>query len=131
MLAMDNKQSQGDRTLFIKCSSSGGVIALIVYVDDIILTNNDLTEREILKVKLVKVFEIIDLSKLKYFLGTKVAHSKERIFISQHKYVIDLLQEMGKTSCRPVETSIEPNHKLRESIDDESVDRKTYQRLVG
>ena len=35
------KQSQGDHTLFIKHSTARGVIALLVYVDDIIVTSND------------------------------------------------------------------------------------------
>ena len=35
------KQSQGDHTLFIKHSATGGVTALLVYVDDIIVTGND------------------------------------------------------------------------------------------
>ena len=43
------KQSQGDHTLFIKHSVVGGVIALLVYVDDIIMTRND--EREKYEVK--------------------------------------------------------------------------------
>ena len=38
------KQSQGEHTLFIKHSAAGGVTALLVYVDDIIVTGND--ERE-------------------------------------------------------------------------------------
>ena len=41
MLASGNKQSQEDHTLFIKHLSSGGVIGLIMYVDDIIVTGND------------------------------------------------------------------------------------------
>ena len=43
------KQSQGEHTLFIKHSVAGGVIALLVYVDDIIVTGND--EREKHEVK--------------------------------------------------------------------------------
>ena len=43
------KQSQGDHTLFIKHSATGGVTALLVYVDDIIVTGND--EREKHEVK--------------------------------------------------------------------------------
>ena len=35
------KQSQGDHTLFIKHSAAGRVTALLVYVDDIIVTGND------------------------------------------------------------------------------------------
>lgn len=37
MIAMGYRQSQGDHTQFLKHSSSGGVIALLVYVDDIIV----------------------------------------------------------------------------------------------
>ena len=35
------KQNQGDHTLFIKHSAVGGVIAFLVYIDDIIVTGND------------------------------------------------------------------------------------------
>lgn len=41
MLAIKYKQSEGNHTLFIKHSTSGGVIALLVYVDDIIVIDND------------------------------------------------------------------------------------------
>ena len=41
MITMGYKQSQGDHTLFIKHSDSGGVTALLVYVDDIIVTRNN------------------------------------------------------------------------------------------
>ncbi|KAK2985412.1 hypothetical protein RJ640_007354 [Escallonia rubra] len=74
-------------------SASGGVTALIVYVDDIIVTGNDSNEKEALRKYLAKEFEIKDLGKLKYFLGIEVARSKEGIFVSQQKYVLDLLEE--------------------------------------
>lgn len=41
---MEYKQNQGDQTLFIKHSDSKGVITLLVYVDDIIVTDNDKKE---------------------------------------------------------------------------------------
>ena len=51
------KQSQGDHTLFIKHSASGGVIALLVYVNDIIVTGNDEREKHELKQRLATEFE--------------------------------------------------------------------------
>lgn len=45
MSAMGYKQSQRDHTLFIKHSPFGGVTALLVYVDDIIVTRNDDKEK--------------------------------------------------------------------------------------
>jgi hypothetical protein len=69
MVSMGYRQSQGDHTLFIKHFISGGVAILIVYVDDIIITGDDLVERDILRRRLSAEFEIKELGKLKYFLG--------------------------------------------------------------
>ena len=69
MLNIGYKQSQGDHMLFIKHTVSGGVTALLVYVDDIIVSGNDEKEKEALKNHLAKEFDIKDLVRLKYFLG--------------------------------------------------------------
>lgn len=53
-----------------------GVTALLVYLDDIIVTGNDEKEKAALRQYLAKHFEIKELGKLKYFLGIEVAHSK-------------------------------------------------------
>ena len=90
------KQSQGDHTLFIKHSAVGGVTTLLVYVDDIIVTGNDEREKHDVKQRLSKEFEIKELGKLKYFLGIEVTYSTQGVFISQQKYVIDLLAETRK-----------------------------------
>jgi len=41
MKTMGYKQSQGNHTLFIKHSASGGVITPIVYGNDVVLSGND------------------------------------------------------------------------------------------
>ena len=76
------KQNQGDHTLFIKHSAVGGVIALLVYIDDIIVTRNDEREKQEVKQRLTTEFEIKELGKLKYFIGIEVAYSIQGIFIS-------------------------------------------------
>ncbi|KAG8491024.1 hypothetical protein CXB51_014147 [Gossypium anomalum] len=131
MLKLGYKQSQGDHTLFVKHSFSRGVTVLLVYVDDIIVTGDNLEGMENLKKCLVKEFEVKELGKLKYFLGIEVAHSREGIFISQQKYIVDLLTETGKLGCKPVETPIEVNHRLGNALEDAAVDERSYQRLVG
>ncbi|XP_021598821.1 uncharacterized mitochondrial protein AtMg00810-like [Manihot esculenta] len=75
-------------------------------------------------------FEIKNLKKLQYFLGIEVAKSKKGIFISQRKYIMDLLKETGMLGCKSAETPIESNHKLQARIG-ESVDIGRYQRLVS
>jgi hypothetical protein len=71
---------------------------LIVYVDDIIIAGDDLIEKDMLRKRLTVEFEIKKLEKLKYFLGIKVAYSEKGIFISQQKYILDLLQKTRMVS---------------------------------
>ena len=54
-----------------------------------------------------------------------------RHFISQQKYVVNLLKETGMMANKPVATPIEQNHRLSEALREKKVDRKKYQRLVG
>ena len=107
------------------------VIALLIYVDDIIVTGNDKKERQTLKQCLIKEFEIKELGMLKYFLRIKVAYSKQRIFISQQKYITNLVKETRKLACKPTSTPIDPNNKLGKAEEDVAVDREMYQHLVG
>ncbi|XP_038904312.1 uncharacterized protein LOC120090666 [Benincasa hispida] len=69
-----------------KCVSrwlgSGKIDVLIVYVDDIVLSRDDVTEIDRLKKKMAEEFEIKGLGRLRYFLKIEVAQSKEGIFVS-------------------------------------------------
>jgi Reverse transcriptase (RNA-dependent DNA polymerase) len=94
-----------------------------------VLTDNDHVEMKRLKANLAKEFEMKDLGKLRYFLGIEVARSK-KVVISQHKYALDLLRDTRMLECRPVNTPIEPNHKLSGEIGNQ-VGKGQYQRLVG
>ena len=131
MKATEYRQSQGDHTLFIKQSTTGGVTALLVYVNDIIVMGNDEKEKQDLKQCLIKEFEIKELEKLKYFLGIEVSYSRQGIFVSQQKYVTNLLKETGKLGCKLTTTPIEANQKLGEAKEEPIVDKEMYQRLVG
>lgn len=71
---------------------------MIVYVDDIIIAGDDLIEKDMLRKRLTVEFEIKKLEKLKYFLGIKVAYSEKGIFISQQKYILDLLEKTRMVS---------------------------------
>nr|KYP73849.1 Retrovirus-related Pol polyprotein from transposon TNT 1-94 [Cajanus cajan] len=130
MVSLGYRQSQGDHTLFIKHSSTGKLTLLLVYVDDMIIAEDDETEKLALKEKLAAQFEMKDLGKLKYFLGIEVAYSKNGIFISQRKYVLDLLKETGKLGCRTSTVPIEQNHRIG-SEESAPVEKAQYHRLVG
>ncbi|CAA6655700.1 unnamed protein product [Spirodela intermedia] len=131
MKKLDYNQSNADHTLFFKHSSSGGVIFLLVYVDDIIITGNDEGEIQNLSNCLTQEFDVKTLGRPKYFFGIEVAHSSKGIFISQRKYITNLLAETRKSACKPANTPIDPNQKLCMADEEISIDREMYQHLIG
>ncbi|XP_062102552.1 uncharacterized mitochondrial protein AtMg00810-like [Humulus lupulus] len=130
MVVFGYHQCNSDHTLFLK-KQNNKVTALIVYVDDMVVTGNDLVERKALQEYLSREFEMKDLGPLKYFLGIEVSRSKKGIFLSQRKYALDLLKETGMSACQPINTLIEEGLKLRMKDDQVPVDKERYQRLVG
>ncbi|RVX15740.1 Retrovirus-related Pol polyprotein from transposon RE1 [Vitis vinifera] len=112
VLKLGYKQGQADHTLFVKKSHAGKLAILIVYVDDIILSGNDMGELQNLKKYLSEEFEVKDLGNLKYFLGMEVARSRKGIVVSQRKYILDLLKETGMLGCKPIDTPIDSQKNL-------------------
>ncbi|BBN67983.1 hypothetical protein Prudu_242S000300 [Prunus dulcis] len=74
-------------------------------------------------------FEMKDLGGLKYFLGIEVARSQQGIFLSQRKYVLDLLTDTGMLDCKPADTPIVQNHHLGEYPDQVPTNKERYQSL--
>ncbi|GJR02261.1 ribonuclease H-like domain-containing protein [Tanacetum coccineum] len=126
-------QSKYDYSLFTK-KSDNVFIMLLVYVDDIVITGNDVNEIDKFKVFLKSKFQIKDFGKLKYFLGIKVLDNKDGICLSQRKHCLELLHEFGLLVGKPVETPLTKNATLNHvEYNDYPLlpNISNYQRLVG
>lgn len=94
-----------DHTLLLK-HQIGKIIVLIIYVDDMIITSNDLEKIARIQNELAIDFKMKNLSKIKYFLGIEVSRTKDDIFIFEQKYVLDLLLEVELLECKHIDTPI-------------------------
>ena len=122
-------ESKSDHSVFYMNSSSS-IILLVLYVDDIVITESDSKGISSLKSFIHSQFHTKDLEMLRYFLGIEVMQSKHGIFVSQNKYVLNLLSETGKLRVKSCSSPIVSDvHLTRkgETFDD----HERYIRLVG
>ena len=80
---------------------------LAVYVDDILLTGSDVAGIRETKEYLKTHFVTKDMGKLQYFLNIEFVYARERMALSQRKYILDRLQEKGLSGCKSESTPIE------------------------
>ena len=122
--------SSFDIALFLR-RSSHGITILLSYVDDIIITGDDMQGIQDLKHFLGCQFEMKDLGPLNYFLGIEVSSSTDGYYLTQAKYTSDLISRASITDSKIVDTPIEYNYRLN-SHDGESLsDATIYKYLVG
>ncbi|XP_017979696.1 PREDICTED: uncharacterized mitochondrial protein AtMg00810 [Theobroma cacao] len=126
------KQSNSDYSLFIMKTHRGDFIALLVYVDDILIASTSIQAENDVKGYLSSEFKLKDLRKVKYFLRLEIARSPEGISICQRKYALDLLEEHRLLGTKPASTPIDYNHKLVKSSDeDKLINATSYRQLIG
>ncbi|KAJ0887750.1 putative RNA-directed DNA polymerase [Helianthus annuus] len=126
-------QSKCDHSMYV-LSRNGVFIVLLVYVDDIVVTGNNIDEVNKIKGVLNLNFQIKDLGKLKYFLGIEVLYNKSGVCLNQRKYCLELLSEFGYLACKPIKTPIEQSYLITAKISkNQSVLKNItgFQKLVG
>ncbi|XP_042980164.1 uncharacterized mitochondrial protein AtMg00810-like [Carya illinoinensis] len=126
----DTRQSKSDYSLFTR--KEGNVfVALLVYVDDILLASNDMLTVEAIKIDLNNQFKLKDLGPVKYFLGMEVARTKQGISIYQRKHALELLDGVGLLGFKPVNFPMDTHSKLSKEDGELLEDATTYRRLIG
>ena len=106
LIAFGYTQSKADYSLFTKVDDTS-FLALLVYVDDIIVSSNCSSSIISLKSFLHKQFQIKDLGCLQYFLDLKVARSSTCIHLCQRKYALDILADSGTLASKPLKLPLE------------------------
>ncbi|KAL9263669.1 Retrovirus-related Pol polyprotein from transposon RE1-like protein [Drosera capensis] len=97
------KRCNVDHSIF-SMSSPAGLLLLVVYVDDIVVTESDADGIIRLKRFLQTEFGTKDLGLLRYFFSIEVTYASGSIVLSQRKYTLDILKEVGLQDARSSDT---------------------------
>ncbi|GJX12802.1 putative ribonuclease H-like domain-containing protein [Tanacetum coccineum] len=119
-----------DQTLFIK-RQKGHILLVQIYVDDIIFGS---TKKELCDEfeKLMKdKFQMSSMGELTFFLGLQVQQKKKGIFISQDKYVHEILRKFNYSDVKSASTPTDLEKPLVQDGDAADVDEHLYRSMIG
>ncbi|GJT73961.1 putative ribonuclease H-like domain-containing protein [Tanacetum coccineum] len=124
------KRGTIDKTLFIRRNKKD-IMLVQVYVDDIIFGSTNKSWCDEFEALMQSRFQMSSMGELTFFLGLQVKQNKEGIFISQDKYVAEILKKFDlvhvKAAITPMETKL-PLTKDEEAFD---VDVHLYRSMIG
>ncbi|GJY91656.1 putative reverse transcriptase, RNA-dependent DNA polymerase, LTR copia-type gag-polypeptide [Tanacetum coccineum] len=121
---------EADHSLFIYEAGSIMVVVLI-YVDDAIITENNLIKIQETKKRLDDEFSVKDLGPSKYFLGIEVAKTSDGLVLSQRKYTLDILENSRKLGCKPNAFPIEQGLKLDKGESESRVNASQFRGFLS
>ena len=93
-------------------------VYLLLYVDDIVLTASSSTLLRRTIEALQREFSMKDLGKLHHFLGMRVQRSGDGMLLSQHQFMIEIVDRARMADCKPCQTPVDTNPKLSASEGD-------------
>ena len=76
-------------------------------------------------------FEMSLLGELKFFLGLQVQQATDGIFLSQAKYLKQILKKYGMEDCKPVSTPMITRCNLSSHDDSPTVNQLEYRSMIG
>ncbi|GJY54057.1 putative ribonuclease H-like domain-containing protein [Tanacetum coccineum] len=129
---LENRYRRGtiDKNLFIK-KDRGDILLVQVYVDDIIFGSTKKSLCVEFEQMMHKRFQMSSMGELTFFLGLQVMQKDDGIFISQDKYVADILKKFDFTTVKAASTPIETNKALNKNEEAEDVDVHLYRSMIG
>lgn len=100
---------QADNCIYVLKRQKHTVL-LILYVDDVAIASNDDGLLQIVMDHLKKDFDMKDLGPLTYFLGIQIIRDRPNrmIYLSQRRYVQEIITRFNMDSAKPVDTPMEP-----------------------
>ncbi|GJZ67427.1 uncharacterized mitochondrial protein-like protein, partial [Tanacetum coccineum] len=124
------KRGTIDKTLFIK-KDKGDILLVQVYVDDIIFGSTKKSLCVEFEQMMHKRFLMSSMGELTFFLRLQVKQKDDGIFISQDKYVVDILKKFDFATVKTASTPIETNKALLKDEEAEDVDVHLYRSMIG
>ena len=76
-------------------------------------------------------FEMSMFGEIKFFVGLQINQLKHGNFITQSKYVKEILKKFGMEDSKPINTPMVTRHKLSKNDESCEVNQTLYKSMIG
>ncbi|GKD08401.1 putative ribonuclease H-like domain-containing protein [Tanacetum coccineum] len=111
--------------------AEGEFLLVQVYVDDIIFGSSNPKLCREFEALMHDKFKMSAMGELKFFLGLQVLQKKDGIFLSQDKYVVDILKKFGYTDIRSANTPMDRENPWGKDGTGKDVELHLYRSMIG
>jgi hypothetical protein len=130
LLSKGLKIGKVDITLFTK-KIGQDLFVLQIHIDDIIFGSTNQDYYEEFGRMMATEFEMSMIRELSYFLGLQIKQLKNGTFVSQGKYIKDMLKKFGMINSKAISTPMRTNDNLYSDSSGNMVDQKLYRSIIG
>lgn len=102
-----------------------------VYVDDLLVTGNNVSMIEKFKQQMSQNFQMSDMGMLSYYLGIEVVQNRGCIKLRQTGYARKIIEKAGLKGCNPTRYPMDPKEKIDKDEGGKAVDATHYRSIIG
>ena len=116
--------------LYMKVDKDKGILISEIFVDDIIFGGQDALCKDFAN-QIKKEFEMSMFGEIKFFVGLQLHQMKNGIYITQSKYIKEIMKTFELEDSKPVSTSMVTMLKLLKNDDSAKVNQTLYRSMIG
>ena len=124
------ERTDNNSNMYIKSEEGKDILILEIFVDDITSGGKEVLSKDFAK-KMKHEFEMSMFGEIKFFVGLQVHQIKHSIFVTQSKYIKEILKTFGLEDSKLVRTPMVIGHKLSKNDESAEVNQTTYKSIIG
>ena len=130
MVKIGFERIDDNNNMYIKSEEGKDILISKIFLDAIMFGGKDALSKDFVD-KIKHEFGMSMFGEIKFFVGLQVHQLKYGIFVTQSKYIKEILKTFGLEDFKPISTPMVTGHKLSKNDEPTKVNQTMYRSMIG